>query len=185
MESVKKLNKEDYDSIEVVRSIINTSYSNRSFMKKEGKKLRFGNLKFNETGESDIYELINGSDVFVYEIDQNCSSIIVGCVGLKIIPNENYVSLGSLAVDPNYRKLGIGATLLKFAETWSKSKEINKIQIEVISTLKDELQPFYEKHGYIFTGQQICVEELAGGDKFLLEEYSGKVKYLVGVKVIS
>lgn len=183
MDYIRVLNKEDLDAFEIVRSIVNVSYANRSYMKKEGRKMRFGNIKLNETGESDITELIDESEVYIYEIEEDVTGHlkIAGCVGLKINKKDGFANLGSFAVDPKYRRKGIGASLLKYADTWAKSKGASKIQIEVIAPLKDELVPFYEKNGYVFTGEEVCVEELAG-NKFLLEEYSGKIKYLIAFK---
>lgn len=67
----------------------------------------------------------------------------------------------SMAVDPDYRKKGIGSLLLKHAENELKKLDCPKINLQVLPSNK-EVVDFYKKNGY-------SVEERISMGKRLLE----------------
>ena len=80
-------------------------------------------------------------NLYVYLEDNNT----VGFVTYKI--NNDFATIGLIAVNPNYQGRGIGGKLLKFVE--NKLIE-NNIKILLIPTQfqNEEACFFYKKHGY-------------------------------------
>lgn len=53
----------------------------------------------------------------------------------------------SLAINPEYRKKGIGSLLLKYAENELKKLNCPKISLQILTSNK-EIVDFYKKNGY-------------------------------------
>ena len=56
-----------------------------------------------------------------------------------------------LSIDPAEQKRGIGLALMTAAENWCRAAGCRAVEIEVVN-LREELPPFYTKHGYTITG---------------------------------
>jgi predicted N-acetyltransferase YhbS len=91
-------------------------------------------LEYLETGEFLVAE-DNGS--------------LVGCVYLE--PRGDRTYLGLLSVDPKLHKSGIGSLLMSAAEERWQSRGAKHIDILIVS-LREELEEFYSKRGYVVTG---------------------------------
>lgn len=62
-----------------------------------------------------------------------------------VYPEIGYI--GSVGVDEKYRRQGIGAQLMHFAENWCKSHNIGEIELDVFAFNEDAAR-FYERLGY-------------------------------------
>lgn len=76
---------------------------------------------------------------------------ITGCVNLQ--QHSNKVYLGMFAVSPLLQNSGIGKQLLLAAEEYAKHINCNCIYMSVISK-RTELINWYNRHGYIDTGER-------------------------------
>ena len=80
---------------------------------------------------------------------------IIACIYLdKIFKNGDLKCyLGLLTVSPELQGRGIGKQLLHFANEWAWSQGCLSIIIRVI-TAREELIAWYERHGYVRTGEK-------------------------------
>lgn len=69
--------------------------------------------------------------------------------------------LGMLSVSPLAQGQNIGRTLLEEAETYAKTLNCAKISMSVIS-VRAELISWYERRGYVFTGERKPFEGIFG-----------------------
>lgn len=114
-----------------------------------------------------------GSVFLLYSHENN----IEGCVNLQI-QNSSQLYLGMFAVNPIKQGLGIGKSLLKASEEYSKSVGCNCIYMTVIN-VRTELINWYERHGYINTHKLIPFNEDGEHGKHLQELYFTElVKYI-------
>lgn len=84
----------------------------------------------------------NISDFYVFEIDNN----IVGCVGLKLYPDEapDLAELECLYVEENHANQGIGRKLMLFTE--ARARELGKRHLLALST--QAFNYFQQKGGF-------------------------------------
>ncbi|MHA8110456.1 GNAT family N-acetyltransferase [Lactobacillaceae bacterium Melli_B4] len=67
---------------------------------------------------------------------------------LKRQPDDSYLAILSLAVDPDYQGLGIATKLLEQSEQLVQSEQLTSLILDC----RKELIPFYEKHGFKLLG---------------------------------
>lgn len=79
------------------------------------------------------------------------SQKIIGCVSLQEKKGKFY--LGMLTVQPDIQATGIGKNLLAAAEDYAKSKNVDCIEMTVIS-IRQELIAWYQRRGYKLTGEK-------------------------------
>ncbi|MCE5222784.1 ribosomal protein S18-alanine N-acetyltransferase [bacterium] len=72
---------------------------------------------------------------------------IIGFIGLWLIFEEAHVT--TIAVLPNYQKMGIGKSLLSFGEKLAQASNCTKMILEVRESNKNAYQ-FYLNEGYKF-----------------------------------
>jgi N-acetylglutamate synthase-like GNAT family acetyltransferase len=77
-------------------------------------------------------------------------SEIIGSVQLNL--TDTGVYFGMLTVNPYKQNTGTGKLLLKHIELFAKEHNSNRIYMTVI-TVRDELIAWYERHGYVRTGE--------------------------------
>lgn len=99
------------------------------------------------TNTNKIKEMIDKDHI---EIALDGDKQIVGCVYLE--KRKDVLYLGMLTVRPLLQTQGAGKALLAQAEIFAKTHDIHKIKMTVIDS-RSELIAFYERRGYIFTGQ--------------------------------
>ncbi len=87
---------------------------------------------------------------------------IVGFVSLEKRPD--YLHLGLLTVSPELQAAGIGRQLLEFAEAHARSIGKPAILITVVN-IRTELIAWYERRGYLATGETLPFPEKAGKPK--------------------
>ena len=74
---------------------------------------------------------------------------LIACVYLEARGERTY--LGLLSVDPTLQKSGIGSLLMTAAEDRWRERNAKYIDILTVS-LREELETFYGKRGYVKTG---------------------------------
>lgn len=84
---------------------------------------------------------------------------ILGTVCLEVV--DHHLHLGMFAVSPMSQGNGIGKSLLNAAVKHAIENECDRVVISVISTRK-ELISWYERHGYVATGNSIAFEDIEG-----------------------
>jgi len=75
---------------------------------------------------------------------------IIGSVQIKLTPTGVY--FGMLTVNPFKQNTGTGKLLLKQIELFAKQRNYDRVYMTVI-TVRDELIAWYERHGYVRTGE--------------------------------
>jgi len=91
---------------------------------------------------------------------------LLGCVRLDKQGEKLY--LGMLAVSPMMQAGGIGKKLLKASEQEALKQQCNIVQMTVLSA-RPELVAWYERHGYVRTGEVIPFTAEASVSKEPLE----------------
>lgn len=76
---------------------------------------------------------------------------IIGCVSL--LDKKESMYLGMLTVQPNIQANGIGKKLLTASEQFALNKQIDSIEMTVIS-VRSELIAWYLRRGYQLTGEK-------------------------------
>jgi len=101
---------------------------------------------------------------------------ILGSVYLEIKQDKLY--LGMFSVSPVLQGKGIGRILLEEAEVIAKQSNCHTITMTVISSRK-ELIEWYERRGYIFTGE---IQPFEGGGLF--GEIKQPIEFIIMEKTI-
>jgi len=96
---------------------------------------------------------------------------ITGYIGVNEICGE--ADITSVAVDPKYRRLGIGKMLLESAEKGAISRNCESITLEVRVSNKAAIS-LYEKCGYEKVGKRKNFYEKPTEDAFLMTKYFAK-----------
>lgn len=77
---------------------------------------------------------------------------IIGCIYTRVIPQEKTLYVGMLSVHPLLQSQGLGTKLMAAAEALAREERCSKLFIYVI-TKRRELIDWYERHGYICSGE--------------------------------
>ncbi len=129
--------------------LVNSAYRGES--SKAGWTTEADFLGGQRTDENSIKELILKKSSLIL-IKKNTQNKIIACVHLEK-KNSHTCYLGMLTVNPTLQTHGIGKTLLKEAEVYSKNCfQAQKIEMKVIH-LRKELIAWYERQGYKKTGE--------------------------------
>ncbi|MDZ7897549.1 MAG: GNAT family N-acetyltransferase [Arcicella sp.] len=100
------------------------------------------------TDEEGLLQTVENKAITILKYTENDK--IIGTVSLEKQGEKLY--LGMLTVSPELQDGGVGKQLLKAAEDFAKEARIPKIVMTVIS-VRTELIAWYERHGYIRTGE--------------------------------
>jgi ribosomal protein S18 acetylase RimI-like enzyme len=76
---------------------------------------------------------------------------IVACVFVKVTGERGY--LGTLSVDPNRQKSGLGGRMMREAEDYFRSAGCTVVDIRIVN-VRTDLPGIYRKFGYVETGTQ-------------------------------
>lgn len=89
-------------------------------------------------------------ELLVGEQDNN---EIVACIGLSL--NDDYIEIGTFAIDPSIQNQGYGRELLNYAELYI-AQNYPKIRDLVMHVLdvRTELLAYYQRRGYQITGRK-------------------------------
>ena len=100
------------------------------------------------TDEEGLLQTFENEQITILKYTENDK--IIGTVSLEKQGEKLY--LGMLTVSPDLQGGGVGKQLLKAAEVFAREEKIPKIVMTVIS-VRAELIAWYERHGYIRTGE--------------------------------
>ena len=75
--------------------------------------------------------------------------LLIGCCVLTPLDNE-LIQLRQMAVKPEQQGKGIGAAIVTFAENVAREKDFKRLMMHA----RDVVIPFYQKSGYMITGDQ-------------------------------
>ena len=77
---------------------------------------------------------------------------MVACAWIKITGTRAY--LGTLSVDPLRQKSGLGARMMREAESYVRAAGCKALDIRIVN-LRTELPPIYRKFGFVETGTEV------------------------------
>ena len=107
------------------------------------------NGDYERTTTEEIGNFIKNKELIIAKL----KGILVGAVHVYHIEND-ICGFGMLVSSPEYRKTGIGSTLMSAVENWARIKHYNIIQLELLRPLhyrhpqKEFLKNWYEKLNY-------------------------------------
>ncbi len=78
--------------------------------------------------------------------------LMIACVWMKITGDRAY--LGTLSVDPSRQKSGIGARMMREAESYAQAAGCRALDIRIVN-LRTELPAIYRKFGFVETGTEV------------------------------
>jgi N-acetylglutamate synthase-like GNAT family acetyltransferase len=78
--------------------------------------------------------------------------LMIACVWMKITGDRAY--LGTLSVDPSRQKSGIGARMMREAESYARANGCRVLDIRIVN-LRTELPAIYRKFGFVETGTEV------------------------------
>ena len=78
--------------------------------------------------------------------------LMIACVWMKITGDRAY--LGTLSVDPSRQKSGIGARMMREAESYARANGCRALDIRIVN-LRTELPAIYRKFGFVETGTEV------------------------------
>ena len=140
--------------IPAIMQLLNSAYRGESSRKgwTTEADLIAGNVRTDENNLADVMA-IPGSIFLKYTND---NGIIQGCVNLQV--QDKKVYLGMFSVDPASQGAGIGKIILRSADEYARSQGCTSIYMSVIS-VRAELIAWYQRHGYVDTGERKAFNE--------------------------
>jgi ribosomal protein S18 acetylase RimI-like enzyme len=170
--SLKSVNPNDLSRLAV---FVNSAY--RGDSSRSGWTTEADLLDGQRTDAESLQSLLGPEQTILFAED--AGGEILGCVHLKKLEDSAY--LGMLTVHPQKQDQGLGRQILSAAESFAQEKwKVRAIQMTVIS-LREELIAWYERRGYIRTGQ---TEKFPYGDeRFGLPKREG-LKFCVLKKIL-
>ena len=78
--------------------------------------------------------------------------LMIACVWMKITGDRAY--LGTLSVDPSRQKSGMGARMMREAESYARANGCRVLDIRIVN-LRTELPAIYRKFGFVETGTEV------------------------------
>ncbi|MBE2217054.1 MAG: GNAT family N-acetyltransferase [Ignavibacteria bacterium] len=134
---------------EKITTLVNSVYRGENSKKGWTTEADFlGGIRITEEKVRDIIGQA-GDHIILAVIESN----IIGCVQLENPPGMEYSYFGMLSVDVDYQSKGIGKILINECERYTKEVlGLSEIRMKVINRRK-ELIEYYERRGYISTGE--------------------------------
>jgi len=83
-------------------------------------------------------------------VEEGTADQLTGCVWLEPLGRDTWY-LGSLAIDPDRQRGGLGRIMLSAAEQWVRERGGKRVQMTVIN-VRDALIAWYLRRGYRRTG---------------------------------
>jgi len=119
-------------------------------------------LDGSRTDDESIAALISQSGAVMLKCVDG-SGALVGCVHLE--KEERDLHLGTFAISPEIQAQGLGRFLLERADEYAREHGCDRIVITVVS-VRTELIAWYERRGYVRTGNRIPFPAKWGKPKF-------------------
>jgi ribosomal protein S18 acetylase RimI-like enzyme len=143
--------KADLVDAEPIAKLINSAY--RGEASRKGWTTEADLLDGLRTTTAEIANLIKRNDAFILIGVQNDEIVATICCELQIIAFKHTVHFGMIAVKPTLQNKGHGKDMIRAAETMTKREwRVAGFHMTVIS-LRAELIAFYERLGYMRTGE--------------------------------
>ena len=142
---IEKAKKSDYEDIIKVFSEVSELHAiNLSWkFKSSDPKVIFSEEYFNE--------LLNDSNV-IFFVAKNNSEIIwflrwtrKKIINHDLLQDRDFLMIDDLGVKNDYHKKGIGSLLMKEVESWSKTKNVSEIELNVWSFNENAIQFYLNK----------------------------------------
>jgi ribosomal protein S18 acetylase RimI-like enzyme len=124
------------DEVDAIVLLINRAFAIESFFKSGDR-----------TNPEQVRKMMQDGK-FLLLID---GGAIVACVWLKITGERGY--LGTLSVDPERQKSGLGTRMMREAEEYFRAAGCKVVDIRLVN-LRTELPAIYRKFGFVETGMQ-------------------------------
>lgn len=124
--------------------LINTAYRGEHGWTKETDIVSGDRININETKA-----LITNSESHILVAKENKNIIACVCIEQK----EQQAYIGLLAVNSNFQNRGLGKEILRLAEDYALNQLNSKEYIMLVISQRKELIEFYERRGYIKTGE--------------------------------
>lgn len=141
-----------HHDISALVTLINSAY--RGEGSKQGWTTEADLIGGLRTDDDHLMEIFNDPDTTFLKFTDETDSIIA-CVRLQKKADRIY--LGMLTVSPKLQSKGIGKQLLTAAEEYARQQNCRAIFMTVFS-VRPELVAWYERHGYVPTGETIPFE---------------------------
>jgi GNAT superfamily N-acetyltransferase len=97
-------------------------------------------------------DLVANPNASLLKWDDVPGAPVRGCVWLEPL-DDNVWYLGSLAVDPEQQKSGLGKVVLSSAEQWVRERGGKRVHMTVVN-VREELIAWYLRRGYRKTGEK-------------------------------
>jgi GNAT superfamily N-acetyltransferase len=139
--------------IPIITSLLNRSY--RGDSSRAGWTTEADLLSGKRIDEAELLQLLNDPDSLILIVksdDTTLATIHVHC-------EDNTVHLGLFAVEPTLQNKGVGKALLAYAESEAVQKWGIRTAIMEVITHREELIAYYERRGYVRTGEMIAFPE--------------------------
>ena len=85
-------------------------------------------------------------------VGENEQGSLVGCIGLSL--NDDYIEIGTFAIDPTIQNLGYGREMLNYVENYitQNYSSVRRLIMYVLD-VRTELMAYYQRRGYQITGR--------------------------------
>ncbi|MBQ1507329.1 MAG: ribosomal protein S18-alanine N-acetyltransferase, partial [Ruminococcus sp.] len=93
-------------------------------------------------------ELNNDGSVFIAAVE---GERVIGYIGMSVVIDEGYIF--NVAVDPEYRKKGVGSSLINELVTYGKKNDLCFLTLEVRESNQAAVS-LYSKFGFIRVGER-------------------------------
>ncbi len=90
--------------------------------------------------------------VFVAVADEKIAGWIQGCYSLRV-ESETFVEIGGLVIDENFRRMGLGKTLVDKVIEWSVFKNCKKVRVRS-NVMRGTAHEFYKNLGFVESKEQ-------------------------------
>lgn len=98
-------------------------------------------------------------DLFVLEVDGAVKGLLGFRVRENIEESSRYGEISVIVTDPESRKLGVGRSLMEYAENLAKTRGCKGTWLVSGFGREEEAHHFYKKLGYEITGYRFVKEE--------------------------
>ena len=106
----------------VIQEIAQDAFSNTRF-----KDYYFGVNSANKIYKHWVSAAINGTHDDCCLVNKNINGLIIGFVTVKKV--DNYIKIGLIAVDNNYKRKGVARELMKLVEVYAVQNNVDRIMV--------------------------------------------------------
>lgn len=137
------LEEANYEQIDEIFNLINMAYRGESGWTKETDI-----VSGNRADLEEVKEYISNQKSHLLVASENGN--VKACICVE--ESEDCVYIGFFAVHPNYQGMGVGKDILFQAERFASEQLGVRKYVMVVVSQREELISFYERRGYVRTG---------------------------------